>query len=1771
MKKTLKTLLFLATLACIVAVFTVCAFASDTPFDYTGVAHVTEYVDKPGYNDIYYSKTEGFLWWQTTTYGNWVQVATGSSSAKKDGNSDGAYNTLSDLHYGSGYKAYYNGENKTLVIIGTSSSSVLTASYGHTTDATSGVFPNWCTQNADKVETIEFRNMAGFNNLGYIISPLKNVKTIKIDTVASKMQGSKSDTAAFASLSSLTTVGWGSWATDGTWTASEYYEEGVVDLRGFTTLTPGATTSVIADQVLYFGSAIQSATSVKKVILPATLTTADTTTVSVAKVSDGTATYPLYDGTGNVAKGKAAYQIKNTSTGAIAYTTGWQMPTGWEAVKTVANDIAPYNGQFANMIPHGFASGATSLETVVVPSSVTLHRIYASAFNNCKALRTIILEGAVADDFVVDAGAFGSGTGNVSNVIIEVKTNKEARIINNALTAAGYTDRTKVKAVCPNIDSPITVDGFQVKINTDYNGLRGLFSFDEDSKTAYQALGLEFSEYGVIVCTRTVAEKYGSNDAILNSGDPKVKKVAVEKADGTGENRYVDYENRQFCIAVTGISKDNSMDDVCFIGYSIWTDEDGTETALFTNYVAQDGEKYVNLYEVTMGLFKNGLLNTETVENAGGNADAIIWTPLEKGAVTIAKSNFATPGTPKNTSTSVTYKLNVSATYNSDGSFTYLNQPLYATTGANGANYSYNPSNYETTASTNVLWSLYTWGDEYVAVYRRDPAAASDEVAFLPTLTYASAKAIHPFGEGYGALATNKVSGNVTIYSPVLSTENAKKVTTLVIDYGVNSTEKRTGRNGSFALGNMKYTTTLVYPNDFTPNSASQSLLRSNTAMKNAIWANKPAETEAQKYHMGDVDTSVSGRLTSLVDLRGMGKLHAEALFMESGYENIVFAGYGADSHTQTLCSLSSLSRVWIDGKGATKAPAEKTIDLSKDTVVTKLGRQSFAIKTEGYTIKLSDKVSTVSTTSADSSYLGAFAITFGAKFVEVNVEAPNPDFAASFYDYYLSFIETDYRTNANYVKVNGKTYLEIAEDVCFVGEDKLEIFPELPEQVNRDYSYKVTVHQGDESAMLPVYNHTMFNGPGNRSIGGDYNRRYSTFAFCGEQVRVDIKVGRDFKFYSVIPSAKNFKSSFDKTTGTISVYLDEPDYFAIRLDDDDNTMISIFAENPEYPHVTNLVNGKGGAIVFESGTWYKPTHGDGITQTTSEHTGTLYINTPDTVLYIQPGAVVYGRIKLSSAAKGSSIVGYGAIIDCFADNRIMDIRQGGTEGGGQYTATYKSQMVSNGASNVLYDGPTIMDARCFHIVTSGSYVHVRNYKAMSTMMTSDGITDGTKAGGIFEHCWLYVGDNALVVSGAQNAYYNDIAIGTTCAAVFPQGSVRDVLVENTYVFRSNDGIISHRYNPNNNALACIMTFRNFDCVDTVNYPQFFWAHKMGTSTEKVITFENVTLPWSSGTTNPHPASYANYGTRNRLIRIEQVDGTTCGNYVFNFINTYMDGVLLDSRDKAVIQATLTEGTTATYNFKKANNGYVPPVKSKIDVSYTATGKVYIGALQVYFDQDVIIEGSTFYLPADEILAKLRTTKTPTTVTKNGIKYVAHTALKSSGAAQAVSVSGGNLTITPVAPATTANIIEQNAGLITREYESTCYNIDLVQKDGIMYAYPTSSGYNGGIAYNITEEVKMYGAGTYKLTLKAMCVINDGGAYTPLRLAFNYDTASTLYESYAKKEATLTANWVEYTLEVTVTENMVKNGVGYTIYAAGYNNVPVQYYAVKDMTVTKIS
>ncbi len=710
-------------------------------------------------------------------------------------------------------------------------------------------------------------------------------------------------------------------------------------------------------------------------------------------------------------------------------------------------------------------------------------------------------------------------------------------------------------------------------------------------------------------------------------------------------------------------------------------------------------------------------------------------------------------------------------------------------------------------------------------------------------------------------------------------------------------------------------------------------------------------------------------------------------------------------------------------------------------------------------------------------------------------------------------------------------TPVDIISREDFFAQDQLVIYKELPELIRRNYDYKVTVTQGDQTSSIPVYNHTMEYEVSNRSIGGDLYRRFSQFAFSGEGVRVDIKVNRDFEYYSVIPSAKNFDTSFQN--GIISVYLDKPDYFGIRLDDDDNSILSVFADLPEYPGDIPDKNGEN--VIYIEG-WH------------DTETGILEITETNSVLYIAPGAVLNSRVNVKG--ENSKVLGRGVILDAFEDIYSYDIRLGGTEGSGT-----KLCMLSN--DNVSFDGPILMDARCFNLTTRAKNVTVKNYKALSSMMTTDGITAGS-VGSSYEHCWIYCGDNALVISQTEDQIYKDITIGTTCAAFFPQLKSKNILLDGIYIFRSNDGIIHNRYNSsgeNTVAREVSLTLKNVDCMDCINIPHFFQGGNMG-ELPKTITFDGLSLPHMSGNTDPHYGPYKD--PTDLLVEFTNPNSLYTENYTLNFNNVYVGGVAITAADQVQIKGLEFNNTV---NF--TNDGKYTPVERLIhDESYTAPGKVYIGTLQMSFKDDVLTENGSFFLPADEIAKMLRTDKALKTVEKNGIKYVNATDLTASGAAESIEIDEGNLYLTPVYSG--ENLLLPDEGKISQMSEVGCYQVDLVTEDNdgdyIYYLYDYHNYYTGGFSIMFTEEIKKYGAGEYEFKFRVR-----GSSSGAVVCTWRYDNM-TLYSKQTTNEM-VSSTWSAVSVKLNVTEDMLNNEM-FTVAVTG-SGAEMDYFCVKELELVK--
>ena len=735
----------------------------------------------------------------------------------------------------------------------------------------------------------------------------------------------------------------------------------------------------------------------------------------------------------------------------------------------------------------------------------------------------------------------------------------------------------------------------------------------------------------------------------------------------------------------------------------------------------------------------------------------------------------------------------------------------------------------------------------------------------------------------------------------------------------------------------------------------------------------------------------------------------------------------------------------------------------------------------------------------------------------------------------YVKFqdIISDMKGKYNFVeKVFGGGKLPSKEK--YLETEQLVIYPEFDRRVNRIYDYKVTVNQRNLSAEIPVYNHSMEYALTGRSVGGDNYRRFAYFAFSGDSTRIDIRVGTDFDSYSILPSAKDFDTEYHD--GVISVYLDEPDYFAVRLDGNDATILSVLSDYPEYPLE---VPEKGDKNVKYIDSWYETEN------------GIWEINESDTTVYIAPGAVVNARIKFNGKGfKNCKVLGRGAILDPFGNLYKTDIRVGGTEGSG-------TKMVSFTGDNWVYDGPVCIDARCFNIIMSGKNGIVRNYKALASMMNTDGITIGG-SNHLVERCYMYVGDNGLVISGATNTTFRNVTIGTTCAAIFPQGSNMGVKLEDTYIFRTNDGVLNNFYNGDGKTQRTNdITMINLYCEDCVNLPHFFRGEQMGTL-DKVFNFINVSLPSICGSSDAHNFWKPN---TNKLVTMKNDEGKLfTENYTLNFTNLYINGKAI----KEQADVTITDKWNNTYTF--ANDGKFKPTRC---ISYEANSvmenKVYVGGLQIFLEDDAVHSDGKVYLPASEVLAFFGSAVKPETVTFGGVSYVSLEELRAKGVIEDFNVNDTGIYMIPFEEG--QNLLFDEKGEISRYSEINCYQVDMVvnmeEEHPVFYMYNYRNRNTGGISRAIHEELKTYGQGTYEFSFK---VKGSGSGTLSMSLVHDTTTASTR----SSKEIEVSGEWITYKVTLDITPDILICE-SYFIIVQGTSKAPLDYFAMKDFSLVKIS
>lgn len=460
----------------------------------------------------------------------------------------------------------------------------------------------------------------------------------------------------------------------------------------------------------------------------------------------------------------------------------------------------------------------------------------------------------------------------------------------------------------------------------------------------------------------------------------------------------------------------------------------------------------------------------------------------------------------------------------------------------------------------------------------------------------------------------------------------------------------------------------------------------------------------------------------------------------------------------------------------------------------------------------------------------------------------------------------------------------------CAASAAKITVYPDYPSALERDDAYEVSVTDGRDTRPLTVYNRAEKSALESRIHGGDGNRRFCEFAFSGGPVRVDIRVRRDVSSYKVFPARLGLRSAF--RNGVLSVGLTKPTNFGIQLNDSDNTILSVFAEAPEDPA---KVPQKGAPGVFYAEGWV-----DG-----PQPGGALTFGKETKEIYVAPGAVLNARLIITG--EGTRLHGRGVVLDPLSDIFRYD-----------QTKNERRGVVSVRGRDVTIEDLKIVDARTFCWCVWGSGCRLRNVKALASMMCSDALTMGGRDFRA-EDCWFYVGDNALVISGLKDSLFRNIAIGTSCAAIFPQGTNAGVTLEEVDVFRADDGFINNWHNgilARNNKWSELsgglqkkergpqdlehqtqdFLFRNVSAVDCTLFSHFFSGRNMGTKPKRFV-FDGCSAPHSTGKTDWRSIGQTDgkaIHTRNDPSRWLVTD-----NYALVFTNLYLGGVRATFPEKA--------------------------------------------------------------------------------------------------------------------------------------------------------------------------------------------------------------------------------------------------------------------------------
>ncbi len=695
--------------------------------------------------------------------------------------------------------------------------------------------------------------------------------------------------------------------------------------------------------------------------------------------------------------------------------------------------------------------------------------------------------------------------------------------------------------------------------------------------------------------------------------------------------------------------------------------------------------------------------------------------------------------------------------------------------------------------------------------------------------------------------------------------------------------------------------------------------------------------------------------------------------------------------------------------------------------------------------------------------------------------------------------------------------------------ENVLTAYPAYDSRISRCYEYEVSVTQNNTTVPLIVYDRCNSSTLlGDRTARPDMHRRFCEFAFSGDPVTVNIRVKRDFESYSVIPSAKRFPASFND--GVVSVTVSKPDdHFILRLDSDDNSILSVFADKPED---SDYCVNDGSALIIDD-KWSEVSGGDylvidGKTSFVKSLSGGKTIITPVndtqhpvTSVYIAPGCVLNSRVRAETP--GVRIFGHGIILDPYSDIFSADIR-----------SAPDKFFVLIGSMDCSVSDIKLIDSQNYSLTLGWlcDRSAIKNVKILAATMCTDGLSVFESRNINVTGNFIYAGDNAIVFGGdCGGSLFENNIIGTTCAAFFPQSSIYGtVTFRDSYVFRCDEGCVNNWYGASGEGSEIEnIIFDGLDCSDVTSFPWLFRAHNQG-SPAKNFTFNDTSIVSPRGT----PYVTAPSEGTSVIISADSHDQYPASGYRLDFNDFYIDGKAVGSVNDLIYSAP-TDSVTMNFSNSGVHDINILPVSYVADYIYPF--KIFIGSSETFLPGCPIENESGILLPSS-VLGKLGIKNYSGLILVDGNYFIGLSDLRSFGVDAVYDKAKGSVLLSKP-PYKTDNLIKDNASSFSCWTEMICYESDLTASlsgGARVYKLNVDSAYSAaGMKCFVTDEVLRCGSGKYRFTFRAK---SSAGSAQNARVAFNLIPSEY---GFFEQTIQLTGEWQSFSLPLDLSKTDFKN------------------------------